>query len=300
MSNTRQQRKTINAGDSNRNPEHHQQRFVAYDGEQIVGFGQASHDSGSFHPQKFWAEAFVLPERQGEGIGRKLYNHVVDHLQPFNPTVLEAATASNMPRAVRFLEDRGYELKTIEYSSMLDLNQFEPNDWASYVERSQQTGVEIIDHHQMVERFPDTWAQKLYDCNTAIHHDIPWHDVSTDPPFDLWLQRHNSHDDRINEAYLVAVDGDELVGVTMLFRSKATPDSIFTGMTGVKRSHRRKGIAIALKVQSLGWAKYNLKNSVGKAPNVMTENEENNPMYAINERMGFVRQPDFLMYRKEI
>ncbi len=291
----------LQRGDAKRNPDHYRQRYVGRDASgQIVAIGLAQHNSGAFHPQRFWINVIVAPEQQGLGFGRTLHNHILDSLAPFNPLSVEGGTRSDSPRSLRFLEERGYTLKTREYSSMLDLNQFEPAQFASYVDRCAAAGVELLDHNEMRARFPDTWQRKLYDSSCTIHRDVPWHDTLTDPPFDQWIDRHLTHDDRINQSYVVAVDGDDIVGVTMLFRSKATPDLLFTGLTGVMGSHRRKGVAVALKCRSLGWAKANLKNSVGAAPSVMTENEENNPMYTINERMGFVRKPDFLMYRKEL
>ena len=291
----------LKRGDAKRNPKHYRQRYVGRDvtGE-IVAVGRAQHNRSAFHPQKFWLDLFVSPEKQGLGFGRTLHDHIVNSLAPFAPISVEGGTRSDKPRGIRFLEDRGYKLATREYTSRLDLNQFEPAQFARHIDRCKAAGVELLDHNEMCARFPDTWQRKLYDSNCAIHQDVPWHEPLTAPPFDSWIDRHLSDENRINEGYLVAVDGDEFVGVTMLFSSKATPDLLFTGMTGVARSHRRKGVAVALKCRSLGWAKANLKNSVGAAPSVMTENEENNPMYTINERMGFVRQPDFLMYKKEL
>jgi RimJ/RimL family protein N-acetyltransferase len=66
-----------------------------------------------------------------------------------------------------------------------------------------------------------------------------------------------------------------------------------TGMTGVRREWRRRGIALALKVRSLEFAK------AQGFRRVVTENETNNRgMIAINDRLGFVKQPAYVHYLK--
>lgn len=288
--------------DEKRLPEHHFYRCMARDCEtgEIVAFGATNHDSGSFHPTKFWIGANVKPEFEGRGIGRKLYNHLLDGLASLNPTILEASTSADKARAVRFIEDRGFTLRTREYSSKLDLNTFDSSAFEPYVQRCADAGIDMVDVTELRERFPDDWLRRIYDATSEIRRDVPWHDTLTDWPYEVFADRFTTNPNLMHDTYLLALDGDNIVGVTMLFKSGATTDTLFTGLTGVKASHRRQGIAAALKVKVLNYAKTTFVTADGRAPSVMTENESNNPMFTINERMGFVRQPDFLMYRKEI
>jgi hypothetical protein len=63
----------------------------------------------------------------------------------------------------------------------------------------------------------------------------------------------------------------------------------------VKRGHRGRHIALALKVRSILYAQ-----SRG-VPVVKTWNEQNNrAMLAINERLGFVRQPAWIVFALEL
>ena len=66
------------------------------------------------------------------------------------------------------------------------------------------------------------------------------------------------------------------------------------GMTGVLRSHRRKGIATALKLQGIEYAKQN------GIKYLKTENEENNPMYQINLKLGFRPQRTWTDFEKQL
>ncbi|MEA3408886.1 MAG: hypothetical protein U9Q95_00905, partial [Candidatus Eisenbacteria bacterium] len=65
-----------------------------------------------------------------------------------------------------------------------------------------------------------------------------------------------------------------------------------TGLTGVVRSHRRKGIATALKVHGFSRAKEH------GARWIETDNEEKNPMFELNLRLGFKPTPAWTEYRR--
>lgn len=263
--------------------------------QQYVGLGFIMHTTWTFHPQRFFIYVNVLPAFQGRGIGQQAYEFLMAQLAPMEPKELESESRADRPRAMRFLEDRGFKIETREYSSRLELDSFEPANFGDSEGRMREQGIEIIDLNEMRRREPD-YLRILYDMDVALMNDVPWHHEMTPLPFEAWAERFQSSDDRIDECYLLAVAEGQYVGVTMLFRSKARDDKLYTGLTGVLRSHRRRGIALALKLRALGYAKANFRTSEGAIPFVVTENEENNPMFSINERLGFKRQPDWLMY----
>jgi GNAT superfamily N-acetyltransferase len=96
------------------------------------------------------------------------------------------------------------------------------------------------------------------------------------------------------DAYFVAVDGDEYAGTSALWSSPGS-NQLYTGLTGVRRAHRRKGIALALKLRGIDYAKTH-----GVAT-IKTWNESNNrAMLSINERLGYVRQPAWVDFSKTL
>ena len=80
--------------------------------------------------------------------------------------------------------------------------------------------------------------------------------------------------------------------MTQLLRTE-DPTRLKTGFTGTIRSYRRRGIATLLKVHAIQYAQ-----QIG-AQLIRTGNEEHNPMYALNQRLGFKDLTTDLAFEKQ-
>ncbi|MDX2008355.1 MAG: GNAT family N-acetyltransferase [Meiothermus sp.] len=115
---------------------------------------------------------------------------------------------------------------------------------------------------------------------------IPW-------AFENWQARHTTDPKLIPEGIFFAVEGDRLVGISELYKS-SRPQTLQTGLTGTLASHRRKGIALALKLKAAAFAK-----GYGVRYIRASNHQLNRPMLAINEAMGFQKEPAFVQMAKE-
>jgi GNAT superfamily N-acetyltransferase len=96
-------------------------------------------------------------------------------------------------------------------------------------------------------------------------------------PFEEWLE----HDSRDPAVAFVALDGGEVVGYARL-HTCGVPHRLEHGLTVVRRSHRRRGLATALKRAQIGWA------SEHGYRELLTDTVEGNAgMRAVNERLGY-------------
>ena len=93
-------------------------------------------------------------------------------------------------------------------------------------------------------------------------------------------------------AVFVALENGEVVGYAKLSFLEETSERAFHDLTGVKRAHRGRGIAGALKRTQIGWAKANGYTSLQTANEV-----HNEPIRRLNERYGYVLEPGVVIVR---
>jgi RimJ/RimL family protein N-acetyltransferase len=105
-------------------------------------------------------------------------------------------------------------------------------------------------------------------------------------PFDEWV----AEERRNSPVAFVALDGDEVVGYARLYSIPALPHRLENGLTAVRRSHRRRGIATALKRAQIAWAATN-----GYRELVTSSVEGNEAMRAVNERLGYKPLPAWIV-----
>ena len=93
-------------------------------------------------------------------------------------------------------------------------------------------------------------------------------------------------------AVFAALEHGEVVGYAKLSFSEESTERAFHDLTGVKRAHRGRGIAAALKRTQIAWAKANGYTSL------QTSNEvRNEPIRRLNERYGYVLEPGVVIVR---
>jgi GNAT superfamily N-acetyltransferase len=87
-------------------------------------------------------------------------------------------------------------------------------------------------------------------------------------------------------------DGSAVALTYLKFPKRGT---VWTGYTCTRADYRGRGIARAIKLQSLAQAVH-----LG-VPFVCTDNDaENAPMLHINEALGYVRRPGFVEHHKRV
>ncbi len=279
-------------GDLNRDPKCLWARWVLEDGGTPIGYCGYSQSSHNYHPHKFYVSVTVHPDRQGQRHGSRMYEHVVAAIEPHRPVALRMETREDYARSLGFLERRGFREEQRERESRLYLKDFDFDRFTEAEERVVGQGLEIRTLTE-IQSDPD-WEHKLHRLITEVQRDVPEPDPATEIPFDLWRQRFHSSINRLPDAYLVAVDGDQYVGLSYVDRCQAAA-YLDTGLTGVLRSHRRRGIALALKLRVV---RYGVDHGY---PEIRTWNERNNAgMIGINDQLGFQPVPAWLFMVKVI
>jgi GNAT superfamily N-acetyltransferase len=136
----------------------------------------------------------------------------------------------------------------------------------------------------------DKWKKLWHMSEEAIHDiptTVPFPGMSFDD-FMRWMRSPGLHEDRI----WIARDGDAILGVSMLSYPPKR-GVVSTDWTGVARAGRGRGIARALKYETVMQA---IALGVDK---VRTDNDfKNTPILHINETMGYKRRSDGIQFMR--
>jgi GNAT superfamily N-acetyltransferase len=107
--------------------------------------------------------------------------------------------------------------------------------------------------------------------------------IAAAPPYEEWLER-RARDLAVD---VVALDGDEVVGYAALYR---WADRLENGLTAVLKTHRRRGLALALKRAQIAWAAEHGFTEISTATV-----EANVGMRAVNEQLGYRPLPAWIV-----
>lgn len=267
-------------------------RWIAECDGRVVGFAHYDQMAHIYHPRKFQLALTVDPEYYGRGIGRRLYDLLLEEVQQFEPLTVDLWSRTDMTWRIAFLERRGFVEDMRMWTSSLDVTRLDPTPYADHIAAVEAQGIALRSWAELGEDDPVV-RQRMYELALAVRFDVPIppSDQRAEMSFEQWWKGHD-RPDRLAAGYFVAVVGDQYVGTSQLWRSPEDGE-VRTGLTAVRREYRRRGIALALKVLALKFAK------AEGYRHVVTENEINNRgMIAINDRLGFVKNPAWVHYLK--
>jgi mycothiol synthase len=274
-----------------RDPKYQSADFVALSDDEIVAHANYAQSIGTYHPQKFGVWFHVPLDHWHEGVQDRLYDHVLRDLERFDPISLRSNSREHRPYEIEWLLAKGFHEVQRNWESRLQLDAFDAARWASKVARVKNAGF----HFKALSGLKDTpeFRQALYDLWCEVRRDVPRPEAVSEVSFEQFVKRNFENQNLLSDAYLVALDeGGQFVATTALWRSFET-DVLEIGLTGTRVHYRRQGLAFALKIESLAWAK-----AQGYAE-VRTSNAlVNTGILRINDALGFERQSANIKFLK--
>ncbi len=279
-------------GDENKAEKCKHQRCIAELNEKVIGHGFYTQTEWNHQEGKFRIDIEIHPDYHGKGYGSLLYRHLIDELEEYDPVKLVCYAKEDKERSIRFLKDRDFEPFMKEWLSVLDVDEFDPEEYAGLEERLVEkdivlTSLEGLEHDEENKR-------KLYELHEELYEDVPTHDDYTGMDYDRYIESVFDHSEPFFEGFIIAVKDDEFIGMSRNLLRKED-DSLSTWLTGVKREYRGKGIATAMKVKGIKKAK---EKSISK---IKTSNETGNEAIVyLNDKLGFEKKLALISFKKYV
>lgn len=265
-------------------------QFVLRREGRLLGASSYEQFIGMYHPHKFVVNVLVAPEARGQGLGRALYRHLLEQLAPFDPLSLRVQVSEGEPAALAFATRRGFAETKRDWQARLELAGFDPAPYAARIAALEAEGTRFL-------RLPELGEgaeRRLHALFSELRQDVPRSEPATPIDFAAFEALFLSAPDFWRDGVFLAEREGELIGMTMFWRSERG-DALHTGLTGVKRGYRGRGLATALKVRALEFARRS------GAPRVYTDNDTQNvEMIAVNAKLGFQRQPARISLRRTL
>jgi mycothiol synthase len=199
----------------------------------------------------------VHPEARRRGVGTALLQAARERTRALGRESLWGRVHDE--ESLEFVARRGFEEVTREVNVLRDLR---PGDG-----EVAPGMVEVREEH--LREVYELCAECIPEIHVPLRGEVP--------PYDEWRERETER----SPIAFAAADGGRLVGYARLYET-GLPHRLEHGLTVVRRSHRRRGIAAALKRTEIAWAAEH-----GYTELVSDMVEGNAPMRALNERLGY-------------
>jgi GNAT superfamily N-acetyltransferase len=269
-------------------------RFIAEVDGRPVAYLNFAHGPWAQVPEGHCdVDAQVDEARQSESLLASLWNWIGEQAVGDGARVLHAYAADDEPVVVKALQGIDYTLDRREKVWQLDLKQHGTRLLAEAKTaraRMKDEGVELL---PLSEWESLETIKKLHALNELTLKDVPTSVPILAQSFANFKERLTSPD-LPHDRLWIARDGDRVVALSFL-RFPPVRGNVWTGYTCSHPDYRGRGIAWAVKLQSLRQA---IELGI---PFVRTANDsENAPMLHINEALGYHARPGFNSFEKRV
>jgi GNAT superfamily N-acetyltransferase len=257
-------------------------RYAACVNEEVIGYGNIDKPAVTQFPQfRIWLTIDVVHRRRG--YGKQFYDFLAHQASEYGAKEFISECKDNDSDSLVFAQNRGFEIRRHAFESQLDLKTFDSQLLLPIVDEVKAQGIRFTSLD--AEGNTEAAQRKLFELNTVTAGDNPSNDDKSRNTFENFKSKVLSADWFRADGQILAVDGERFVGLSAV-GFESDDFTAFNAFTGIDKAYRGRRIAQALKILA---AQYAISKG---AQVIVTDNDsENAPMLAINDKLGYVRQP---------
>jgi len=267
---------------------------------EVIGYGVVHHGPWN-QPDEFYLWVGVMAEKRRQGVGQQLYDDAIAFIQSLDGNALTSEIAEDQVDGLRFACSQGFTQHKHTFQSKLDLHNLDLRDldlhgldahaFTDGIDALQASGIRFFTVADLGET--EAARRELYAINRRVTLDDPGSE-GIFPSFEQFCKDVFAAPWYRPQGQWLAADGDHIIGMCAVGYFQES-NSMYNMMTGVDNGYRGRGIAQALKVLAIRWAK------VYGADYIRTNNNsENAPMLAINRKLGYEPQPGSYQFTKTL
>lgn len=282
----------LRAADSYRKPSAFCSReFVFLDGERI-GTASCIDDSDDEIPCNRAIGFTLLPEYRDLGLEGPIFERLLEISKASGGLVATAWLRGDRKSSVEALRQMAFECVKCDAMPQIDLREFDADRFAPTLREVALQGIALRSIAELIADGVD-WAPSGYELCRELVLEVPALGHLRTRGLEKFREQIGS-EWWFPEGWIAALDGERWVGQSALIPYPHKRDIAVTGLTGVVATHRRRGIATALKVTSMERARQ------AGVRFVHTDNVADSPMLQLNLRLGFKAGVALPTFRKTL
>lgn len=262
-------------------PDQREHRRLAWMNDRPAGFSSVQRQIGGEEGNWFLAIGVFEPFR-GQGLGTRLYDLAMEIVGQSSWLKVSTQVREHDLDSLAFARAKGFAEQKRDFPSVIDLQE-------TVIDPVRAEGIDLVPFSALDSA---EFRRAFHELFEEVRQDVPRSSPPVRFEFEEFERIVLTDPALMRDGTLVALEGGRPVGFSGIF-DEGRAGWVGQWLTGVRRSHRRRGIARALKTHQLAWLKANGYRWV------QTDNDSRNTtMLAINEQLGFVRQPALISMAK--
>ncbi|MGH2491258.1 MAG: GNAT family N-acetyltransferase [Candidatus Limnocylindria bacterium] len=266
-------------------------------GGQIQAIAVTSSGGPFAPPDGSWRVTLrVAPEWRRRGVARSLLERIEAHARERSAKRLISPVRGDEPEGAAFAESSGYRAFHQRIDSYIEVATFDASKFDDPDEIARRAGVELATFAEKLSGASDAveaFQRELVKAVWEMARDVPSPTPIPEqpPPFEQARKMFFEGPGNDRRSTIVALRDGQPVGMTATMVKEN--GAAYTSFTGVARSERGKGLALAMKLRALRELRARGVKLFGT-----TNDESNAAMRGINQRLGYVPEAPTTMYEK--